>query len=102
MKEVIDEETHKNIAKNRALKENVFMMIVCIENRIPLFLVGKPGSSKSLSKAMIMDAMKGTAAKSDLFKRMKQVRREIYPIQLVFKCRGCQMKSGGLGQLLFV
>ena len=80
MKEVIDEETHKNIAKNRALKENVFMMIVCIENRIPLFLVGKPGSSKSLSKAMIMDAMKGTAAKSDLFKRMKQVRWESFAI----------------------
>ena len=62
-----------NIAPNMALKENIFMMIVCIENRIPLFLVGKPGSSKSLSKAMIMEAMKGTASKSDFFKRMKQV-----------------------------
>ena len=93
MKEVIDEETHKNIAKNRALKENVFMMIVCIENRIPLFLVGKPGSSKSLSKAMIMDAMKGTAAKSDLFKRMKQVRCEIFSFKSIFKYTGCQMKS---------
>ncbi|XP_067937583.1 E3 ubiquitin-protein ligase rnf213-alpha-like [Watersipora subatra] len=70
---VIDAEYHKNIAKNKALKENVFMMIVCIENRIPLFLVGKPGSSKSLSKAMVVDAMKGTSSKSDLFKRMKRV-----------------------------
>ena len=31
----------ENIAKNQALKENVFMMVICIELRIPLFLVGK-------------------------------------------------------------
>ena len=36
-----------NIACNEALRENVFMMVVCIELRIPLFVVGKPGSSKS-------------------------------------------------------
>jgi len=28
------------IARNQALKENIFMMIVCIELRIPLFIVG--------------------------------------------------------------
>ena len=49
------------------------MMIVCIENRIPLFLVGKPGSSKSLSKAMVVDAMKGAASNQDLFRKMKRV-----------------------------
>ncbi|KAF6032077.1 hypothetical protein EB796_009577 [Bugula neritina] len=69
---VVDNSVHKNIAKNKALKENVFMMIVCIENRIPLFLVGKPGSSKSLSKAMVVDAMKGPSSKHDLFKRLKR------------------------------
>ncbi|XP_067936897.1 E3 ubiquitin-protein ligase rnf213-alpha-like [Watersipora subatra] len=69
---VADEEQHKNIAKNKALKENVFMMIVCIENRIPLFLVGKPGSSKSLSKAMVVDAMKGTSSRSSVLKKMKR------------------------------
>ena len=36
------------IAKNQALKENVFMMIMCVELNIPLFIIGKPGSSKSL------------------------------------------------------
>ncbi|KAK7926008.1 hypothetical protein WMY93_008318 [Mugilogobius chulae] len=45
------------IARNNALKENVFMMVLCIELRIPLFLVGKPGSSKSLSKTLVADAM---------------------------------------------
>ena len=71
--EVVDSEQHKNIAKNKALKENVFMMIVCIENRIPLYVIGKPGSSKSLSKAMVLDAMKGDASRSALFRKMKNV-----------------------------
>ncbi|XP_053396017.1 E3 ubiquitin-protein ligase rnf213-alpha-like [Mercenaria mercenaria] len=62
----------KNIARNMALKENVFMMVVCIELRIPLFLIGKPGSSKSLAKTIVSDAMRGNAAKRELFRGMKQ------------------------------
>nr|XP_045015373.1 E3 ubiquitin-protein ligase RNF213 [Jaculus jaculus] len=62
-----------NIARNLALKENVFMMVVCIELKIPLFLVGKPGSSKSLAKIIVADAMQGQAASSDLFRCLKQV-----------------------------
>uniref|UniRef100_UPI0037E8EFFF E3 ubiquitin-protein ligase rnf213-alpha n=1 Tax=Semicossyphus pulcher TaxID=241346 RepID=UPI0037E8EFFF len=61
------------IARNSALKENVFMMVLCIELRIPLFLVGKPGSSKSLSKTLVADAMQGQAAHSDLYKMFKQI-----------------------------
>lgn len=62
-----------NIAKNQALKENVFMMVVAIELRLPLFLVGKPGSSKSLAKTIVADAMQGSAAHGELFKDFKQV-----------------------------
>ncbi|XP_061232976.1 E3 ubiquitin-protein ligase RNF213 isoform X3 [Neopsephotus bourkii] len=61
------------IARNLALKENVFMMVICIELKIPLFLVGKPGSSKSLAKTIVADAMQGQAAYSDLFKDLKQI-----------------------------
>ncbi|XP_064006836.1 E3 ubiquitin-protein ligase RNF213 [Pogoniulus pusillus] len=61
------------IARNLALKENVFMMVICIELKIPLFLVGKPGSSKSLAKTIVADAMQGQAAYSDLFKELKQI-----------------------------
>uniref|UniRef100_A0A8D3BWR0 RING-type E3 ubiquitin transferase n=1 Tax=Scophthalmus maximus TaxID=52904 RepID=A0A8D3BWR0_SCOMX len=61
------------IARNSALKENVFMMVLCIELRIPLFLVGKPGSSKSLSKTLVADAMQGQASHSDLYKMLKQI-----------------------------
>ncbi|XP_052809415.1 E3 ubiquitin-protein ligase RNF213-like, partial [Mya arenaria] len=61
-----------NIAKNSALRENVFMMAICIELRIPLFLVGKPGSSKSLAKTIVSDAMKGKHSERELFKKLKQ------------------------------
>ncbi|XP_058026835.1 E3 ubiquitin-protein ligase RNF213 isoform X2 [Ahaetulla prasina] len=63
----------QRIAKNMALKENVFMMVICIELKIPLFLIGKPGSSKSLAKTIVADAMQGQAAYSDLYKELKQI-----------------------------
>ena len=63
----------QNIAKNDALKENVWMMAICIELRIPLFLVGKPGSSKSLAKTIITDVMQGDMSYSDLFKHFKEI-----------------------------
>ena len=66
-------ELGQNIAKNAALRENVFMMAICVELRIPLFLVGKPGSSKSLAKSIIQDSMHGKTSRSDLLKKFKQV-----------------------------
>ena len=63
----------ENIAKNAALRENVFMMAVCIELRIPLFLVGKPGSSKSLAKAIVQGNFHGQASTKELLRNFKQV-----------------------------
>jgi hypothetical protein len=65
----------RNIARNTALSENVFMMAVCTELRIPLFVVGKPGSSKSLAKDVISTNMKAGNSQSELFKNLKQVRK---------------------------
>ena len=62
-----------NIARNAALRENVFMMAICIELRIPLFLVGKPGSSKSLAKSIIQDSMHGKDSQTELLRGFKQV-----------------------------
>ena len=73
-KAVLNElELGDNIARNTALSENVFMMVVCVELRIPLFVVGKPGSSKSLAKTVVADNMEGDASRSNLFKTFKQV-----------------------------
>ncbi|KAM9385416.1 E3 ubiquitin-protein ligase rnf213-alpha-like isoform 2-T2 [Pholidichthys leucotaenia] len=63
----------ETIARNEALKENFFMMVVCIELRIPLFIVGKPGSSKSLSKTLVAHAMQGPASYSNFYKTLKQI-----------------------------
>lgn len=62
-----------NIAHNAALCENVFMLTVCIENRLPLFLVGKPGSSKSLAKTIVINSMIGRQSCSALLKEFKRV-----------------------------
>eukprot|EP00731_Ephydatia_muelleri_P007093 Em0003g1341a len=61
-----------NIAHNAALRENVFMMAVCIELRIPLFLIGKPGSSKSLAKSIISSSMLGRGSAKSLLKEFKE------------------------------
>ncbi|XP_074936539.1 E3 ubiquitin-protein ligase rnf213-alpha-like, partial [Phalacrocorax aristotelis] len=60
-------------ACNNALKENLFMLVVCMDLRLPLFLVGKPGSSKSLSKTIAVSAMNGTLPRNPLYKRCKTV-----------------------------
>ena len=61
-----------NIARNSALLENVFMMIVYIELRIPLFIIGKPGSSKSLAKSIVANAMTGNNSRSIFFQNLKE------------------------------
>jgi E3 ubiquitin-protein ligase RNF213 len=38
-----DMELPEGIAPNTALLENVFVVLVCILNKIPVFVVGKPG-----------------------------------------------------------
>ena len=58
----------KNIAKNRALLENLFSLFVCINKQIPIFIIGKPGSSKSLSVQIINNAMRGKSSKNEFFK----------------------------------
>ena len=66
-----------NIARNAALKENIFMMVICIELRIPLFLIGKPGSSKSLAKSIIASSMLGKSSECGLMREMKAVQSYI-------------------------
>ena len=63
----------QNIAHNMALRENVMMMVVCINLRIPLFLIGKPGSSKSLAKTVVNDSLKRIAPSNEFLKDFKEV-----------------------------
>lgn len=60
-------------ANNAALRENVFVMLVCILNRIPVFVVGKPGCSKSLSMQIIRSNLRGKDAKDPFLKTLPQL-----------------------------
>ena len=60
-------------AKNAALRENVFVILVCILNRIPVFVVGKPGCSKSLSMQVIRSNLRGKDSKDPFLNRLPQL-----------------------------
>jgi ABC-type multidrug transport system fused ATPase/permease subunit len=60
-------------AKNAALRENVFVMLVSILNRIPVFVVGKPGCSKSLSIQLIRSNLRGRDSRDSLFRKLPQL-----------------------------
>ncbi|KAK3276973.1 hypothetical protein CYMTET_14987 [Cymbomonas tetramitiformis] len=48
------------IAANTALKENLFMMLVCMQTRTPLMVVGRPGTSKTLAMHLLRDCLHRT------------------------------------------
>ena len=60
-------------ARNAALRENVFVMLVCILNRIPIFVVGKPGCSKSLSIQLIRSNLRGRDSRDPWFRQLPQL-----------------------------
>ena len=57
-------EENKGIALNRLLKENLFTCYICIDNSVPLIIIGKPGTSKSLSIQIIINSMRGNSSKN--------------------------------------
>ena len=57
-------------ARNSALRENVFVMLVSILNRIPVFVVGKPGCSKSLAIQLIRSNLRGKDSQDAFFKTL--------------------------------
>ena len=61
------------IAKNSTLKDNIFSLFICIINQIPLFICGKPGTSKSLSFQILYDNMKGKRSDNDFFKNYPEI-----------------------------
>lgn len=70
------------IAKNKALVENVFVTFVCLLNHIPVFVVGKPGSGKTLALQTIYSNLRGTESKDEYLK--------ILPRMLLVSYQGSQ------------
>ncbi|CAG8495754.1 6945_t:CDS:10, partial [Scutellospora calospora] len=61
-----------NTAKNEALLENVLVMIVCILTKIPVFIIGAPGSSKSLAVRLVSQNLKGFDSEDEYFRTLPQ------------------------------
>ena len=70
----------KGIAKNRALLENIFSIFSALNSKVPIFIVGKPGCSKSLSFQLINKSMQAGGSESTFFRK--------YPKLLVIAYQG--------------
>ena len=66
-------ELDKGIGKNTLLKENVFLLFLSVTTSIPLIIIGKPGSGKSLSAQLINKSMKGIYSKNRFFKKFPKI-----------------------------
>lgn len=67
------------IALNEALCENLFMILISILNCVPIFVIGKPGSSKSLAMGLISTNLNGTASDNEFLRSLPAV--EVFPYQ---------------------
>ena len=56
------------IADTQALRENLYAMVICIVNNIPLIITGPPGTSKTLSFKIVQANMQGDVSPMELFK----------------------------------
>ena len=63
----------KGIGKNTLLKENIFLLFVSLITNIPLIIIGKPGSGKSLSVQLINKSSKGQYSNNKFFKLYSKI-----------------------------
>ena len=71
-------EKEKGIALNRALRENLFTCFISIVNNIPLIIIGKPGTGKSLSFQILYNTMKGKHSEGKIFQNIGKLYRFYY------------------------
>lgn len=61
-------------ALNEALLENVHAITVCVLTRTPLFIIGSPGTSKSLAMKIVKESMRGLDSNDAYFQTLPQVK----------------------------
>ncbi|KAJ5066491.1 hypothetical protein M0811_13605 [Anaeramoeba ignava] len=101
----------KMIAKNLYLKENCLLIFVCVYAQIPLFIIGKPGTSKSISVEVIMESLKPPHEINNFAKKLElRTLRESFlqcspitttkGIEDVFKIAKSKTKENDLGLVI--
>ena len=69
----------RDFGRNQSLKENIIAMFVAIFNKIPLFVTGPPGSSKTSSFNLIYKSLfRGGQSKNPFLKLFPQIRLRSY------------------------
>ena len=63
----------EGIGKNTLLKENSFLLFVSILTNIPLIIIGKPGTGKSLSVQLLNKSLKGEYSNKNYFKLYQKI-----------------------------
>ena len=69
-------------AKNKGLCENIFSEFICVMIKEPLIICGKPGSSKSLSVRLLLNAMRGEKSNIEFFKQFPEIISSFYQCSL--------------------
>ncbi|CAF2743269.1 unnamed protein product, partial [Rotaria sp. Silwood2] len=75
-KRLIDERMKNlppGIALNQVIRDNIFVILICILNHIPVFLCGKPGSSKSLAVQTVINNLKGKKSSDTYFQQLPEL-----------------------------
>ena len=63
----------EGISKNRILKDNVLLLFISVITKIPLIMIGKPGSGKSLSAELIYKSLRGKYSKEKFFRKFPPI-----------------------------
>ena len=66
-------ELEKGIAKNSFFKENIFLLFVSVITKIPIIVIGNPGSDKSLSLQILYNSMRGKYSKNKFFQQFPPI-----------------------------
>ena len=72
-------EVEEGIAMNEALSENLFVTCICVLNLLPLFIVGKPGTSKTLTMQVLQNNLQGSRSPSPFFRDLPAI--HVFPFQ---------------------
>ena len=86
-------EVEEGIAMNEALSENLFVTCICVLNLLPLFIVGKPGTSKTLTMQVLSNNLQGSRSPSSFFRQ--------FPAMHVFPYQCSPMSASGAIQHQF-